>query len=109
VRPAAAPPPIRMDTCGGPTVATSALAAVVLYRYVDVGSIGPIPNLYEPTWHVPGKLPSAYAEGIAVVLSAAAIALTRARRHRVGTQPRGDGFRGGRQADRNPGLRGAHS
>jgi hypothetical protein len=68
-------------------VATSALAALVLYRYVDVGSIGPIPDLYEPTWHVPGKLPSAYAEGIAVVLSAAAIA----------------------QADRNPGLRGAHS
>jgi hypothetical protein len=83
-------------------VATSALAAVVLYRYVDVGSIGPIPDLYEPTWHVPGKLPSAYAEGIAVVLSAAAIALTRARRHRVSTQPRGDGFRRGESSRSKP-------
>jgi hypothetical protein len=64
-------------------VAASALAAVVLYRYVDVGAIGPIPNLYEPTWRVPGKLPSAYAEGVAAVLSAAGIALTRAGRHRA--------------------------
>ena len=51
--------------------ATSALAAVVLYRYVNVGSIGPIPNLYEPTWQVPGKLLSAYAEAAAVVISGA--------------------------------------
>jgi len=64
-------------------VAASALAAVVLYRYVDVGAIGPIPNLYEPTWRAPGKLPSAYAEGVAVVLGAAGIALARARRHRA--------------------------
>lgn len=64
-------------------VAASALAAVVLYRYVDVGAIGPIPNLYEPTWRSPGKLPSAFAEGVAAVLSAAGIALARARRHRA--------------------------
>jgi hypothetical protein len=51
-------------------VASSALAAVVLYRYVDVGAIGPIPNLYEPTWQVPGKLTSAYAEGVGVLLGA---------------------------------------
>jgi hypothetical protein len=25
-------------------------AALVLYRYVDVGKIGPIPNMYEPLW-----------------------------------------------------------
>jgi hypothetical protein len=51
-------------------IAASALGAVVLYRYVDVGAIGPIPNLYEPTWQVPGKLLSAYAEGAALLLSA---------------------------------------
>ncbi len=51
-------------------VAASALGAVLLYRYVDVGSLGPLPNLYENTWRVPGKLFSAYAEGAAVVLSA---------------------------------------
>jgi hypothetical protein len=50
-------------------VAASALAAVVLYRYVNVGPLGPIPNLYEPTWQSPGKLLSAYAEGSAVVLA----------------------------------------
>ena len=64
-------------------VAASALAAVVLYRYVDVGAIGPFPNLYEPTWQVPGKLTSAYAEGIAVLLSAVGVGLTRSRRHRI--------------------------
>lgn len=51
-------------------LASSALGAVLLYRYVDVGTIGPLPNMYEPTWEVPGKLLSAYAEGAAVVLSA---------------------------------------
>lgn len=50
-------------------VAGSALGAVLLYRYVDVGQLGPLPNMYENTWHVPGKLLSAWAEGAAVVLS----------------------------------------
>jgi len=50
-------------------VAASALGAVVLYRYVDVGSLGPLPDMYESTWQVPGKLLSAYAEGAAVVLA----------------------------------------
>ncbi len=49
--------------------ATFALGAVLLYRYVDVGQLGPIPNMYENTWQVPGKLLSAYAEGAAVVLA----------------------------------------
>ena len=38
------------------------VAAVVLYRYVDVGAIGPVPDMYEPAWF-PDKLRSAYAEG----------------------------------------------
>jgi hypothetical protein len=50
-------------------VAGSALGAVLLYRYVDLGSLGPLPDLYENTWQVPGKLLSAYAEGAAVVLA----------------------------------------
>jgi hypothetical protein len=50
-------------------VAASALAAVLLYRYVDVGALGPLPDMYENTWQVPGKLLSAYAEGAAVVLA----------------------------------------
>jgi len=50
-------------------VGASALAAVMLYRYVDVGSLGPLPDMYENTWQVPGKLLSAWAEGAAVVLA----------------------------------------
>jgi hypothetical protein len=47
-------------------VAASALGAVMLYRYVDVGSLGPLPNMYEPTWYFRKTL-SAYAEGAVVV------------------------------------------
>lgn len=43
------------------------VGAVVLYRYVDVGSIGPIPNMYEPVWFAE-KTRSAYAEGLVVVV-----------------------------------------
>jgi hypothetical protein len=50
-------------------VGASALAAVLLYRYVDVGAVGPLPDMYENTWQVPGKLLSAYAEAAAVVLA----------------------------------------
>jgi hypothetical protein len=50
-------------------VAASALAAVLVYRYVDVGAFGPFPNMYENTWQVPDKLLSAYGEGAAVVLA----------------------------------------
>jgi hypothetical protein len=75
--------PSRWAFAAALVVAVSALGAVVLYRYVDVGAIGPLPDLYEPTWQVPGKLLTAYAEGFAVLLSAAGVALTRVRRHRV--------------------------
>jgi len=60
----------RPDWLGAFFVAASALGAVLLYRYVDVGTIGPLPDMYEPTWEVPGKSLSAYAEGGAAVLSA---------------------------------------
>ena len=61
-------PPARPPRRGRPRP-SSWLAAVVLYRYVDVGSLGPLPDMYESTWQVPGKLLSAYAESAAVVLA----------------------------------------
>src|SRR4029450_7009913 len=64
-------------------VGASALAAVLLYRYVDVGSFGPLPDMYENTWQVPGKLLSAYAEGTAVVLAGLRLVVHR------GVLPRG--------------------
>jgi len=69
----------RADWTGAFIVAVSALAAVLLYRYVDIGAIGPLPNMYKPTWEVPGKLLSAYAEGAAALLSALGLALPRSR------------------------------
>jgi hypothetical protein len=50
-------------------VAASALGAVLLYRYMDVGALGPLPDMYENTWQVPGKPLSAAAEAAAVVLA----------------------------------------
>ncbi|MGH3538269.1 MAG: hypothetical protein ACRDQJ_08205 [Pseudonocardiaceae bacterium] len=50
-------------------IAGSALGAVLLYRYVDIGAIGPLPDMYEPTWY-PEKTLSAIAEA-AALLSAA--------------------------------------
>jgi hypothetical protein len=50
-------------------VAVSALATVLLYRYVDVGALGPLPDMYENTWQVPGKLLSVYAEAAAIGLA----------------------------------------
>jgi hypothetical protein len=77
-------------------VAASALGAVLLYRYVDVGPLGPIPNMYENTWRVPGKLLSAYAEGAAVVLAGLGL-LTHwgGRRAHARAGSRGAGSRGG--------------
>lgn len=64
---------------GALAVSGSALAAVLLYRYVNVGAIGPIPNLFEPTWQAPGKLVATYAEAVASVLSGFVLAVTRRR------------------------------
>jgi predicted lipoprotein with Yx(FWY)xxD motif len=65
-------------------VGASALAAVLLYRYVDLGTLGPLPGMYENTWQVPGKLLSAYAEGAAVVLAGLGL---RTRRKHPGIEP----------------------
>jgi hypothetical protein len=58
-------------------VAGSAFGAVMLYRYVDVGTLGPLPNMYEPTWALPGKVASAWAEGAGILLVAAGLLTTR--------------------------------
>ena len=50
-------------------VAAGAIGAVLLYTYVDVGALGPLPDLYEPTWAVPGKSASAVAEGLGTLLA----------------------------------------
>ena len=57
-------------------VAGSAAVAVVLYTYVDVGPLGPLPNLYENTWNAPGKVWSALAEAAAALIAIAGLVLT---------------------------------
>ena len=70
-------------------VAAGAAGAVLLYTYVDVGRLGPLPDMYEPTWSVPGKRLSAAAE-LAATLSAS-LGLGLALRARRTADERGTG------------------
>ena len=56
-------------------VALSAFAAVVLYRYVDIPAIGPIPAMYDPVWFF-SKTLSAVAEGAGALLAVAGLVRT---------------------------------
>ncbi|TWP36193.1 hypothetical protein [Leekyejoonella antrihumi] len=62
-------------------VTATAAAAVFIYTYVDVGAIGPLPDLYEPTWALPGKRISAAAEVCGALLAAGGLVLCARRRH----------------------------
>jgi hypothetical protein len=63
-------------------VAGGGLILLLVYRYNNVGKIGPIPNMYEPTWAVPGKKWSVAGEAIAIVGSLALLAYSFALRPR---------------------------
>jgi hypothetical protein len=54
-------------------VAGSAAAAVLVSTYVDIGPVGPIADLYEPTWNLPGNLASAVAGLLATACAAAGL------------------------------------
>ena len=64
-------------------VAFAGVAAVLLFRYVDLGAFGPVPDMYDPTWY-PEKNLSVVAEAVASV--AAAVLLLTLRRERRGRQ-----------------------
>lgn len=68
-------------------VAAAGLVAVVVYRYVDVGQIGPIPNMYDPFWGPTGKWVSAVAEAAATLSSAALFVLFRRRALQAPREP----------------------
>ncbi len=61
-------------------VAASGAGALLLYRYAAVGRIGPVPDMYEPSWF-PEKTAAALAETVAAALAAAGLLL--AVRHRA--------------------------
>lgn len=59
-------------------VSAAGLAAVLVYRYVDVGAFGPFPAMYEPIWYAEKTL-SAVGEAVAAL---AALLLTVSGRRR---------------------------
>jgi hypothetical protein len=70
-------------------VAGSALAVMLVSRYVDIGQFGPFPDLYDPVWF-PEKLLAAFAEGAACVTALAGaviVGLVGAAGARTGTRP----------------------
>jgi hypothetical protein len=63
-------------------VAAGGTAAVVLYRYVDVGSFGPVPDMYDPFWAPAEKTLSAIMEVAAALAALALFAMLHARTRR---------------------------
>ena len=58
---------------------TAALGAVVLYRYVNIGPLGPLPDMYEPFW-CPAKVATMIAEAVAVAAAASGTGLPKTNR-----------------------------
>ncbi|MCZ4103765.1 hypothetical protein C8250_033835 [Streptomyces sp. So13.3] len=56
-------------------VAAGGLAAILLYRYVDVGALGPLPDMYEPIWSTDKKL--SVAAQILAIITTTALLMTR--------------------------------
>lgn len=65
--------------------ASAALGAVVLYRYVDLPAVGPLPAMYEPVWFAEKGL-SAAAEAVAVLAAGAGLARMHRRRGVLGSR-----------------------
>ncbi|XVQ10369.1 hypothetical protein ACQP1W_49005 [Spirillospora sp. CA-255316] len=68
-------------------VAASAVGALLLYYFVDVGAIGPLPDMYEPVWYGE-KTISLVGEGIAALAALAGMLTVRSKRaERTGSGP----------------------
>ncbi len=63
-------------------VSAGGTAAVLFYAHVDVGVVGPIPNMYDPVWY-PEKTLSAWAEGIAAVAALTLLTMMQLRARRA--------------------------
>ena len=55
-------------------VSASALTVLLVVRYVDLGPLGPFPDLYDPAWF-PEKVLAAFAEGAATARALAGVIL----------------------------------
>ena len=67
-------------------ISAGGLAAVLLYAWVDVGRIGPLPDMYDPYWSTE-KAFSVAGEAVAAVASLALLVLMQLQARR-GTEPR---------------------
>jgi hypothetical protein len=65
-------------------VAGSAVGALILYYYVPVGPIGPLPDMHEPVWYFE-KTASLVGEGIATLAALAGFFVVRAKKAAAGT------------------------
>ncbi len=74
--------PRRYPAASALLVSGSALAAVLVYRYADVGKLGPIPSMYEPAWY-PEKTHATWAEAIASATAAALLVIVELERRRA--------------------------
>jgi hypothetical protein len=63
----------------GLLTAAAGLAALLVYRYVDVGTLGPLPNMYEPVWFT-DKVWAVIGQAMAIVSLLALLPLRRTRR-----------------------------
>ncbi|WP_282203306.1 hypothetical protein [Kitasatospora fiedleri] len=59
-------------------VAVGGLGALLLYRYVDVGPLGPLPNMYEPVWFTDKTL-TAWSQAVAALALVPLLATARRR------------------------------
>ncbi|MDR2987455.1 MAG: hypothetical protein LBV34_21720 [Nocardiopsaceae bacterium] len=88
----------RASYLAGLVIAGSALAAMLVARYVDVGAIGPFPDVYDPVWF-PEKVLAAIGEGAAMLAAIAGIALLWKTRGRTAGPGEAAGQNGERSAD----------
>lgn len=69
--------PGRLSSAFAFLVGAAGVVAVVFYRYVDLGKVGPLPNMYDPYWGPPEKALSAIAEAAAALAALALMATVR--------------------------------
>ncbi|NDZ82750.1 hypothetical protein G3I19_30300 [Streptomyces sp. SID10853] len=67
-------------------VAAGGLALILIYRYVNVGKLGPVPNMYEPVWFG-DKWLAAIAQAVTIV-AATLLLLTGSYRRRFSARRR---------------------
>lgn len=68
------------------SVAGGGLVPLLVYRYYDIGAVGPLPAMYEPAWF-PDKSHTAIAQAIATVAALILVALAVRGRRKSGQGP----------------------